>query len=444
MFARRSDNAIVVPGCATMDIARAQAYIDALAPRCAADQQRPSRHFTPLSRWMNDPNGTIRHAGWFHLFYQLNPFGDTWGFMHWGHARSRDLVAWEHLPIALAPDVLAGEEHCFSGCIATDADGTPRLMYTSVSFADTRPYEQWRASPLDDDLIAWRRDRTPLIGAQADRTARDPFVFRWRGRTLLVLGDGPRVTLFEAEGGDLGRIIPRGTFWQAAPGEMSFAECPNVLVLPDERLVLLLSPYRAVEWRLGTFDGTTLTVQAQGLFDQHDNLYATNTLEEETGRTVVLGWIRHFPAGRGWSGCLSFPRLVEAHGNHLCQRVHPAVESLCGVSVPWNGSPLTIGDGCRVQGRLRPGTHFAVHGHEVAWDGAQLSVDGDNWQLAAAELEIDAWIDRSVIEVFADGGRTVITRVRVDDNADGTLRGAGAEGLTVCPLAQPNIAKRVR
>ncbi len=418
-------------------IPRAQAYVDALAQRCAADPQRPRCHFLPPARWMNDPNGTIRHRGWYHVFYQLNPFGDQWGFMHWGHARSRDLVSWEHLPIALAPDVLAGEEHCYSGCIALDADGTPRLLYTSVPFADARPFEQWRASPLDVDLIAWQRDRTPLIGPLATRDARDPFVFRWRDRTFVVVGDGRRVALHEAAGGDLGRLRNAGTLWQAAPGEMDFAECPNVLVLPDDRILLLLSPFRAVEWRLGTFDCSTLTVQAQGRLDQHDAFYATNTLEDEAGRTVVLGWIRGFPAGRGWNGCLAFPRLVEVVDNQVRQRVHPAIEKLCGTALPWTGEPLLVGDACRVCARLQPGAHLRIHGHELAWDGELLHVDGGSWPLTATTLDIDAWIDRSVIELFAAGGRTVVTRVRLVDNADGLLQAVGAHELTVWPLSVP-------
>lgn len=62
---------------------------------------------------MNDPNGIIHHQGWWHAFYQHNPGGDQWGDMHWGHARSRDLIHWEHLPIALRPQLAADELHCY-------------------------------------------------------------------------------------------------------------------------------------------------------------------------------------------------------------------------------------------------------------------------------------------------------------------------------------------
>nr|MDO8118018.1 hypothetical protein [Candidatus Sigynarchaeota archaeon] len=66
--------------------------------------QRPSFHFRPRGGWMNDPNGTIHVNGEYHLFYQHYPYaGNPVPHMHWGHAKSLDLVHWEHLPIAIEP-----------------------------------------------------------------------------------------------------------------------------------------------------------------------------------------------------------------------------------------------------------------------------------------------------------------------------------------------------
>src|SRR5438552_13308335 len=104
-------------------IARAMSSIAQAAGAAAADSRRPLYHFHPPANWMNDPNGPIYHQGYYHLFYQHNPYGEQWGHMHWGHARSRDLVRWEHLPIALWPSADKGEEHCFSGCATLDGLG---------------------------------------------------------------------------------------------------------------------------------------------------------------------------------------------------------------------------------------------------------------------------------------------------------------------------------
>ena len=70
------------------------------------EPHRPTFHFTPPEKWMNDPNGMVYYAGEYHLFYQYYPDSTVWGPMHWGHAISKDLATWEHLPIALYPCLL--------------------------------------------------------------------------------------------------------------------------------------------------------------------------------------------------------------------------------------------------------------------------------------------------------------------------------------------------
>ena len=82
---------------------------------------RPKIHFSPEEGWMNDPNGMVYVDGVYHFFYQKYPYDTSWGPMHWGHATSRDLIHWEHQPIALYPDELG---FIFSGSAVYDTQNS--------------------------------------------------------------------------------------------------------------------------------------------------------------------------------------------------------------------------------------------------------------------------------------------------------------------------------
>ena len=182
---------------------KALAAVRAAIPQASADPTRPVCHFRPPAQWMNDICGAIYHNGYYHIFYQYDPFtGDRWGddYTAWAHARSKDLVHWEDLPWAFVPMKDRGEMRCNSGCVTRDGNGRPMIFYTFVperSFVPERgdatrlgKREQWGVIPLDDDLIEWRRVKDgPLMAAgmngvpaEVNGGWSDPFVFRADGR----------------------------------------------------------------------------------------------------------------------------------------------------------------------------------------------------------------------------------------------------------------------
>ena len=88
---------------------------------------------------MNDPNGFCYYQGKYHLFYQYYPYESKWDSMHWGHAVSDDLLHWQYLPAALAPDTPVDKDGCFSGSAVELPDGRHLLMYTGVVEGPRQP-----------------------------------------------------------------------------------------------------------------------------------------------------------------------------------------------------------------------------------------------------------------------------------------------------------------
>ena len=420
-------------------LAEATAAVAAAVPLAEADPLRPVYHFRPPAQWTNDPNGTVYHDGSYHLFYQHNPFEAQWGPMYWGHARSRDLVHWEHLPIALVPSYDNDETHCYSGCATVNAQGQPLAFYTSVALGhdnegkvvQTRPCQQWAA--VSDDWITWRKHPgNPMLPPQADFRDdwRDPFFFRHEGRAFIVVGMcGPGTALYEAQDDTLAEWTYRGLI-----SDLS-AECPNFFPLQG-KFVYLSSPFNAVEYRVGDFDLESLrfTAQTQGVLDpgrvDGNGFYASNVLFDDKGRCVLFGWINGC-GGEGWRGIISLPReLTLGADGHPRQRPVAELQQLRGAQavVPAKtlhdeavalpnpaGNNLEVNLRFRRQGHAGGGLRLRWPGHEslIRFDGTRFHVAGAEGGFALAEeepLELQVFLDRCVVEVFVNEGRTCISR----------------------------------
>ena len=69
-----------------------------------ADPTHPRWHLTPPSHCMIDFWGAVDKDGWHHVFYHAFPYaGKIDEDTVFGHARSRDFLHYEHLPLPICP-----------------------------------------------------------------------------------------------------------------------------------------------------------------------------------------------------------------------------------------------------------------------------------------------------------------------------------------------------
>ncbi|MDX2547468.1 GH32 C-terminal domain-containing protein [Streptomyces sp. WI04-05B] len=263
-----------------------------LAPQAVAadpppysETYRPQFHFTPDKNWMNDPNGLVYYQGEYHLFYQYNPSGNSWGDMSWGHAVSTDLVHWQQLPLALSHD---DEEMVFSGSAVVDENNTTGFgttenppmvaIYTSHN-TSTGIQSQSLAYSTDRGRTWTKYQGNPVIDI-GSRDFRDPKV-QWYAPTrswlmTVSLSVEHKVRFYSSKNlkdwtqlSEFGPAGATGGVW----------ECPDLFPLAVDGdannikwvLVVNINPGgiaggSAAQYFVGDFDGTKFTADDDGTY----------------------------------------------------------------------------------------------------------------------------------------------------------------------------------
>ncbi|MGI6254211.1 MAG: glycoside hydrolase family 32 protein [Acutalibacter sp.] len=431
-------------------------------------EQRPAFHVSSLVGWANDPNGFSLYQGEYHLFYQYHPYSVQWGPMHWGHYKSKDLVKWEPVPCAIAPDQDYDVEGCFSGG-AVEWQGKHYLLYTGVSKTEDGQVRQTQCVAVGDGVNYEKLPQNPVMTGEmlpegsSLEDFRDPKVWREGDRFWAVIGSrsddtSGQLALFSSpdmERWEFVTILDRcrneyGKMW----------ECPDFFQL-DGKTVALISPQemqaQGLEFHngnanvclIGSYDPKThaFTRESAAAIDYGMDFYATQSLESPDGRRILIAWMQNWenymtPAGYKWSGMMTFPRELRVKDGHLCQTPVREIAGYYTHSVKAQGSASQDYQELEgVSGRvfdmtvtLDPATcqnleiRLGVEGRfytSLQYQGAKglfvtdrtysgnpkdvLSVRAMELPAPKGPVELRVLMDKYSVEVFVDGGQRVMT-----------------------------------
>ena len=421
---------------------------------------RPKIHLTAPKNWINDPNGFIYYNGEYHLFYQYFPYDCKWGTMHWGHATSKDLVMWEHSPIALYPTKEYDQNGCFSGTAIIE-NGELHLYYTAIKYDKFRegnihsPYDNYsfeasQAKIVSKDGYTFNNyeDKRLIIPPIIDESlghrthTRDPKVWKYKDRYSMILG-----SKFKQEGNDkfTGEIL----FYTSKDGEQwtyknrcyddtigDMWECPDLFQV-DGKYVLVMSPENIISddinytnnsiYSIVDFDEETCEMKLinnQKFLDEGLDLYAPQTTLDEFGNRILIGWMR-MPLtfdGEEWIGMMSLPRVINIRDNDVYFSVPEYIDKLFNKEVKL--SEFDINEVYKLDVTLNKDSMLNIGGYKISIIDDSIVADrtevfpdikrkGRVFRSSKLNerYDLSIYIDNGIIEVFINDGKYVISNI---------------------------------
>ena len=286
------------------------------------------------------------------MFYQYNPYNTHWDSMHWGHVVSKDLLHWDYLPAALAPDQDYDKVGCFSGSAIEQEDGRQLLMYTAVDREiledGTARDVQTQAVAVGDGKDYVKYDKNPVLtfkdlpegASKVD--FRDPKIWKEKdGNFYCVIGSRPadgsgQILLYRSKNGFEWEFVSTLAENKNRYGKMW--ECPDFFEL-DGKYVLLTSPQdmipEGMEYHngngtlciIGDLDSETHTLKEQSYqsVDYGIDCYAMQTLLAPDGRRIMIAWMQNWDTlayrrnESKWFAQMSLPRELSVKNGRLYQ-----------------------------------------------------------------------------------------------------------------------------
>ncbi len=435
-----------------------------------ADPHRPTYHFVmPEDLAMPfDPNGAIFWKGRYHLFY-IYQEGDTarpgrkprGPREHvFGHVSSVDLVHWRQHPTPLYPTDVSVDRGMFSGNCFVNKKGEATMLFHGVGAGNCI------LTSTDETLDVWTRlpsnPIVPIPGADKPYTSWDPHGWL-EGQTYYAVfggipGNNPKPpAVFKAD--TLDRWTYVGPFLHhdlPGVGPEEDISCPDFFELGGKRVLICIAHNRGARYYVGDWVNEQFVPEVHERMSWSDNLYfAPETLLAPDGRRILWAWIfdRRPDATQrasGWSGTYALPREITLGPDNrlrfrplreLKQLRHDA-QQLDPLTVPADGEvvldsiagntielELTIdpGEAQRVGVRVARSPDRAEE-TAIVVDRADntLKIDTRKASLGEGPKGVEAgpyapepgqpivlriFVDRSVVEAFADDRQAVVRHV---------------------------------
>lgn len=415
----------------------------------SVDPHRPAWHFSPQFGLLNDPNGLAKFNGEYHLFYQWNPFECAHGAKAWGHATSKDMITWQHQPLALAPTEEFETHGCYSGS-GLVVDNKLELFYTG-----NVKYPQGGRTAYQCRAVLKSGKQVDKVGIVLDLPegysghVRDPKVWQHQGEFYMVLGAEDlnykgKVLLYRSP--DLSQWQFVGEmFGDGQNGYQSndfMLECPDLFPLNNQH-VLITCPKNWIEKQgtktetfdvtahIGDFDHQTAAFNHdQGMLMDHGfDFYAPQTFSDDQQRRILFGWMGkpdefepYQPTiNAGWIHQMTCPRELTVVNGKLRQR--PAKELLAmrankqdffGLSTTLEGlsAELELSDLKGKQVTITVASDLIIRVDPTGLTTTRRNLKTTQWDSIKWHGQVESLQllrDASSLEVFINGGEGVST-----------------------------------
>jgi fructan beta-fructosidase len=457
---------ILLVGSFFMAHTNAQSQVQLDAKLTNENLYRPRFHFTPKQGWMNDPNGMIFLNGQYHLFFQHYPDGTVWGPMHWGHATSSDLVQWKEQPIALYPDSIG---MIFSGSAVLDKNNTSGLgrdgiaPLVAIYTQHYMPGEKAGRTDFQNQSIAYSLDEgktwtkyagNPVLKTPNLKDFRDPKVI-WHEPTqkwIMSLAVADHVEFYSAPNlinwtkeSEIGKnLFAHGGVWEC-PDLLSFNHFGKTIWV----LLVSMNPGgpnggSATQYIVGDFDGHEFKPYTKDIkwMDYGPDNYAGVTFSNVGDRNILIGWMSNWnyanvvPTEK-WRSAMTVPRelslIEQASNSNEFLLLSTPVKELKNAFVQIMSKENVIPN--RIDFKDIKATDFEIilsntfneklivgyyaDKKQFYIDRTKAGVSNFNQGFAAVavaprlsfaiNMDLSILLDKTSIELFADGGRSVMT-----------------------------------